>query len=73
MLNQKKSKGGKIVGKSLIEEVVGKDRQSIDLTGLRERIEGARSDHMWKELPMTKKVRLLLLEALDRYESKGSQ
>ena len=44
------------------------DRISIDLTDLRERIENALPDPLWKELSLTRKIRILLQERLDEIE-----
>ncbi|MEW5856849.1 MAG: hypothetical protein AB1861_05650 [Cyanobacteriota bacterium] len=44
------------------------NRVPVDLEGLRERIENARSDSAWKELSLSKKVRILLLERLEEVE-----
>ena len=44
------------------------NRVPIDLEGLRERVENARSDPAWKELSLSKKVRILLQERLEEVE-----
>jgi len=44
------------------------DRLSIDLKGLRERIESHSSDPAWKALSMAKKIRLLIETALEQGE-----
>jgi hypothetical protein len=49
------------------------DRLSIDLKGLRERIETHSSDPAWKALSLAKKIRLLIETALDQGESAKSQ
>lgn len=41
------------------------DRVSIDITGLRDQIEGCQRDPIWKELTLTKKIRILVQEALE--------
>ncbi len=56
---------------------MAQDRISIDISDLRERIENARPDPLWKELSLSKKVRILLIEQLEQVEkektpSKGS-
>lgn len=47
---------------------MAQDRVPIDLTDMRARIEDARSDLIWKELSLSKKVRILLQERLDQIE-----
>ncbi len=49
---------------------MAQDRVTVDLTDLRERIEDVRSDPAWKELSLSKKVRILLQERLDQIEKK---
>lgn len=49
------------------------DRVSVDLTDLRERIETVRSDILWKEQSLTKKVRILLQEYLDILEGQQKE
>ncbi len=44
------------------------NRVPVDLEGLRERVENARSDSAWKELSLSKKVRILLQERLEEVE-----
>ncbi|MEC4807278.1 MAG: hypothetical protein SAJ12_23565 [Jaaginema sp. PMC 1079.18] len=47
-----------------------RDRLTVDLTGLIERIEKCREDKAyWQELSLTGKVRVLLLEYLEQIES----
>jgi len=48
------------------------DRVSVNLSDIRERIETVRSDVLWKEQSLTKKVRILLQEYLDMLESEKS-
>ncbi|BBD63541.1 hypothetical protein NIES2109_64160 (plasmid) [Nostoc sp. HK-01] len=47
---------------------MAQERTSIDLSELRERIENARPDPLWKELSLSKKVRILLIERLEQIE-----
>ncbi len=54
---------------ALMAERPDKDRTTINLTGIKERIEQLRSDNAWKALSLTKKVTLLLEEYLDLLES----
>ncbi|MEM8641301.1 MAG: hypothetical protein AAGG51_21160 [Cyanobacteria bacterium P01_G01_bin.54] len=50
------------------------DRISIDIEGLRDRIESAKDDPMWQELSLAKKVRFLLQERLSHIdEEKAAQ
>lgn len=51
---------------------MAQDRTSIDLSEIRERIENARSDPLWKELSLSKKVRILLVERLEQIEKDKS-
>lgn len=44
------------------------DRVPIDLSDLRERVESARTDVWWKELSLSKKVRMLVMERLQELE-----
>jgi hypothetical protein len=48
------------------------NRVPIDLSDIRERIENARSDSAWRELSLSKKVRILLQERLEQIEEEGS-
>ena len=54
-----------------------KDRVSIDITGLREQIDTAKTDPLWGELSLAKKIRILLIERLDQIrendQHKGTQ
>lgn len=44
------------------------DRVSIDIAGLREKIESCRQDPFWQELSLSKKIRVLIQEALEAQE-----
>lgn len=50
-----------------------RDRITLDLTGLKERIEALRSDAAWKELSLSKKIRILLQERLTEIENQGGK
>jgi hypothetical protein len=45
-----------------------RDRVSVDISELRERIEAAKDDALWRETPITRKIRTLLIEKLDEIE-----
>lgn len=47
---------------------MSQNRASVDLTGIRQRIEEARSDPLWKQLSMSKKLRILIEERLDQID-----
>ena len=42
-----------------------RDRLTIDISNLRDRIEAARTDPAWKQLSLNKKIQVLLEERLD--------
>lgn len=44
------------------------DRVTINLTGLRERIENAVPNSLWKELSLARKIKILLQERLEQIE-----
>ena len=46
-----------------------RDRLTIDISNLRDRIEVARSDAAWKQLSLNKKIQVLLEERLDAIEA----
>lgn len=47
-----------------------RDRISIDLGDLRERIENARDDTAWQELTITQKIRTLIRDQLEALEKR---
>ncbi|HEY9831284.1 MAG TPA: hypothetical protein V6D26_11945 [Stenomitos sp.] len=47
-----------------------RDRISIDLGELRERIENVRDDTAWQELTITQKIRTLIRDQLDALEKR---
>ena len=55
---------------SMAEKAAKKrDRLTIDISNLRDRIEVARSDAAWKQLSLNKKIQVLLEERLDAIEA----
>lgn len=50
-----------------------RDRITLDISGLRERIEVARSDPSWKRLSLNKKIQVLLEERLDVLEAEQAK
>lgn len=51
-----------------IEAVAPKDRISVDISDIKEKIEAYRTDPAWRELSMAGKIRALVIEML---EAKG--
>ena len=49
--------------------MAAKDRLSIDITDLRERVENFRDTPSWRELSLSQKLRVLILERLELPES----
>lgn len=45
-----------------------RDRISVDVSDIRERIEACRDDVAWAELPLTAKLRVLIRERLEEIE-----
>ncbi|MEL6263442.1 MAG: hypothetical protein AAFR12_20515 [Cyanobacteria bacterium J06626_6] len=45
--------------------MAAKDRLSIDITDLRERVENFRDTPSWRELSLSQKLRVLILERLE--------
>lgn len=45
--------------------MAAKDRLSIDITDLRERVETFRDTPSWRELSLSQKLRVLILERLE--------
>ncbi len=50
-----------------------RDRITLDITDLRERIEAARSEPLWKELSLSRKIRNLLQTYLEQLEKERQQ
>lgn len=49
--------------------MAAKDRLSIDITDLRERVENFRDTPSWRELSLSQKLRVLILERLEISDS----
>ena len=50
-----------------------RDRITLDISGMRERIEVARSDPSWNRLSLNKKIQVLLEERLNQLEAEQSE
>lgn len=46
-----------------------RDRISVDISDIRERVENCRDDVAWTELPLAAKLRVLIRERLEQIES----
>jgi hypothetical protein len=55
------------------ELVAAKDRISVDITDIKDRVEGYRDDPAWRELSMAGKIRALVIEKLEEKESKQAK
>lgn len=55
------------------DSVAQKDRISIDISDMRDEIDTCRSDAAWHELPMSAKIRVLLIERLDLLKREQKQ
>lgn len=51
--------------------MAAKDRLSIDITDLRERVENFRDTPSWRELSLSQKLRVLILERLELSDKQG--
>lgn len=51
------------------ELVAAKDRISVDINDIKERIDAYRSDPAWRELSMAGKIRSMVIEKLEEKES----
>ncbi|MBW4465070.1 MAG: hypothetical protein KME07_06475 [Pegethrix bostrychoides GSE-TBD4-15B] len=51
-----------------LKPVAQKDRISVDIADLKQRIESCRDDAAWGELPLTGKVRTLVIERMNYLE-----
>lgn len=49
----------------LVESVAQKARLPVDISDMKEEIEGCRDDPAWLELPLSSKIRVLLRERLN--------
>lgn len=53
---------------TLCEAVAAKDRISVDIADIRDRIETFRSDPAWRELSTAGRIRALIIEKLEEKE-----
>lgn len=51
------------------ESVAAKDRISVDISDIKDRIEGYRTDPAWRELSLAGKIRALVIEKLEEKEN----
>ena len=51
------------------ESVAAKDRISVDISDIKDRIDGYRTDPAWRELSLAGKIRALVIEKLEEKES----
>ena len=57
-------------GTTVAEWSVGqRDRISVDVSDIRERVEACRDDVAWTELPLAAKLRVLIRERLEEIEA----
>ena len=52
--------------------MAAKDRLSIDITDLRERVENFRDTPSWRELSLSQKLRVLILERLELSDTQSN-
>jgi hypothetical protein len=55
------------------EIVAAKDRISVDISDIKERIEGYRDDPAWRELSFAGKIRALVIEKLEEKEQNAQK
>lgn len=48
--------------------MANRDRLSVDVSDIKDRIENCRNDAAWRELPLASKVRVLVIERLEQIE-----
>lgn len=53
----------------MCEVVAAKDRISVDISDIKERIESYRDDPAWRELSMAGRIRALVIEKLEEKEA----
>lgn len=58
---------------TLCEAVAAKDRISVDIADIRDRIETFRSDPAWRELSTAGRIRALIIEKLEEKEQPSAQ
>lgn len=51
-----------------IENVGARDRISVDISDIKDRVEGCRNDPAWRELSLSGKIRALVIEKLEEIE-----
>jgi hypothetical protein len=57
----------------MCEAVAAKDRISVDIADIKDRIETFRSDPAWRELSTAGKIRALIIEKLEEKERLAAQ
>jgi hypothetical protein len=57
----------------MCEAVAAKDRISVDIADIKDRIETFRSDPAWRELSTAGKIRALIIEKLEEKENLSAQ
>lgn len=50
-----------------------RDRISVDVSDIRERVENCRNDVAWSELPLAAKLRVLIIERLAQVEKQAQE
>ena len=58
---------------TLYEAMAAKDRISVDIADIRDRIKTFRSDPAWRELSTAGRIRALLIEKLEEQEQLSAQ
>lgn len=53
-------------------DVAARDRISVDVNDIKQRVESFRSDAAWRELSLAGKMRALVIEHMEESEQKGS-
>jgi ribosome-binding protein aMBF1 (putative translation factor) len=52
-----------------LETMASRDRLTLDIADLRERIESVRGDAAWSEMSLAQKLRVLIRERLEQMEA----
>jgi ribosome-binding protein aMBF1 (putative translation factor) len=52
-----------------LETMASRDRLTLDIADLRERIESVRADAAWSEMSLAQKLRVLIRERLEQMEA----
>jgi hypothetical protein len=55
------------------DSMAQKDRISVDITDIKDRIENYRTDPAWRELSMAGRVRALVIEKLEEKETEDQK